>query len=81
MSPTTVGRIISETCNALWDKLKEAGHIRIPSTASDWKKIARDFEVRWNFPNMIGAIDRKHVQMFAPATWTGIKLLQLQKDP
>ena len=67
MNPTTVGRIISETCNALWDKLKEAGHIRIPSTASDWKKIARDFELRWNFPNIIGAIDGKHVQMFAPA--------------
>ena len=67
ISPTTVGRIISETCNALWDKLMEAGHIRTPSTVSDWKNIARGFEERWNFPNMIGAIDGKHVQMFAPA--------------
>lgn len=67
MSPTTVGRIISETCNSLWDKLKEAGHIRTPSTAHAWKKIAKDFEDRWNFPNMVGAIDGKHVQMFAPA--------------
>ena len=57
MSPTTVGRIISETCNALWEKLTEAGHIRTTSTASAWKKIARDFEDRWNFHNMIGAID------------------------
>lgn len=31
MSPTTVGRIISETCNPLCDKLKEAGHIRTSS--------------------------------------------------
>lgn len=67
LSPTTVGRIIGETCNALWDKLKEAGYIKTPSTKSAWKKIARDFEARWNFPNMVGAIDGKHVQMFAPA--------------
>ena len=67
ISPTTVGRIISETCNAIWDQLKEAGHIRTPSTESAWGKIARDFEDRWNFPNMVGAIDGKHVQMFAPA--------------
>ena len=63
----TVGRIISEACNALWDKLKEAGYIRTPSTECTWKKIANDFEDRWNFPNMIGAIDGKHEQMFAPA--------------
>ena len=67
ISPTTVGRIISETCNALWDKLMEAGHIRTPSTVSALKNIARGIEERWNFPNMIGAIDGKHVRMIAPA--------------
>ena len=25
MSPATVGRIVCETCNAFWEKLKEAG--------------------------------------------------------
>ena len=48
VSPTTIGRIISETCNALWDKLKEAGHIRTPSSVHAWKNIAREFEDRWN---------------------------------
>ena len=32
-----------------------------------WKKVANEFEVRWNFPNALGAIDGKHVMMFAPA--------------
>jgi len=41
--------------------------IKIPSTVSAWKQIARDFETRWNFPNIIGAIDGKHVHIFAPA--------------
>ncbi|XP_046863845.1 uncharacterized protein LOC124457685 [Xenia sp. Carnegie-2017] len=67
MSSTTVGRIIYETCNALWDKLKEMGFMKTPCTESDWKKVSKDFEDRWNFPNMLGAIDGKHVQMFAPA--------------
>ena len=67
ISPTTSGRIISEKCNSLWDKPKEAGHIRTPSSVHAWKTIAREFEDRWNFPNMVGSIDGKHVQMFAPA--------------
>ena len=67
ISPTTIDRIISETCNAFWDKLKEAGLIRTPSSVYAWTNIARDFEDRWTFPNMVGAIDGKHVQMFAPA--------------
>ncbi|XP_046855143.1 uncharacterized protein LOC124448176 [Xenia sp. Carnegie-2017] len=67
MSSTTVGRIIYETSNALWDKLKEMGFMKTPCTESDWKKVSKDFEDRWNFPNMLGAIDGKHVQMFAPA--------------
>ena len=33
---------------------------------SAWKKSARDFEDQCNFPNMVGAIDGKYVQMFAP---------------
>jgi len=37
MSPTTVERIINETCNALWNRL-----IKIPSITSAWKQIARD---------------------------------------
>ncbi len=67
MSATTVGRIISETCTVLWDRLKEAGFISNPSTATAWKKIANEFESRWNFPNALGAIDGKHVVMYARA--------------
>lgn len=38
----------------------------MPSTEADWKKIATDFEQKWNFPHCIGAIDGKHVVMNVP---------------
>jgi len=30
-------------------------------TSDEWKKIAHDFEIKWNFPHCIGSIDGKHV--------------------
>ena len=43
MSPTTVGRIVCETSNVTWEKLKEAGYIKTPSTVPAWKAICKRF--------------------------------------
>ena len=67
MSSTTVGRIVEATCNAIWNRLKDAGYIETPHSVQTWKQIANEFEARWNFPNVLGAIDGKHILMFAPA--------------
>ena len=36
-----------------------------PNTEEEWRKIAADFETRWQFPNCIGAIDGKHITIQA----------------
>ena len=64
MSPTTVGRIVFEACVTIWKTLLEQNYLKIPFD-DDWMRISAEFEHYWNFPNVVGAIDGKHVQMFA----------------
>jgi len=37
-----------------------------PPTKDGLKIIAENFWKRWNFPNCVGAIDGKHIRIFAP---------------
>ena len=66
ISPTTVGRSIEETCSVLWHTLSEQSYLHVPSDINDWRKIAMEFEQRWNFPHALGALDGKNVVMQAP---------------
>ena len=66
ISPSTIGRIITETCSALWASLLNKKFLDPPSTESEWKVVAQEFEAKWNFPHALGAIDGKHVVMQAP---------------
>ena len=43
MSTTTVCQIIEETCNSIWNRLKDAGYIKTTSSVEAWKKIANEF--------------------------------------
>lgn len=40
---------------------------QFPSTESECKNIADDFEKKCNFPNCLGAVDGKHVNIIPPA--------------
>ena len=62
-----VGRIVQETCKAIWDRVIGKGHMTAPTTEEGWREVTNDFEYRWNFPNAAGAIDGKHVVMYAAA--------------
>ena len=63
---TTVSNIISETCIAIKEELGTK-FLRLPRCPSDWLEISRDFEDFWDMPNIIGALDGKHIQIKAPA--------------
>ncbi|EZA49001.1 hypothetical protein X777_12852 [Ooceraea biroi] len=56
---STVSKIINETCDILWNSLRES--VMPPINEESWLKIADEFERKWNFPHCIGAIDGKHV--------------------
>ena len=62
----TVCNIIRETTRAMWDALCPI-YLKPPSSLSEWKTLADEFEKEWNFPNCIGALDGKHVCIEAPA--------------
>ena len=67
MSPTVVGGIISETLGVIWDALHDEGYMKPPNSEDEWKEIAKDVEMKWNFRYALGTIDGKHVVIQAPA--------------
>nr|CAH7714623.1 unnamed protein product [Callosobruchus chinensis]CAH7726808.1 unnamed protein product [Callosobruchus chinensis] len=62
----TISLIIPEVCQAIYDVLKDE-FLKMPTTEPNWDNIADDFMQKWNFPNCVGAIDGKHVNLKAPA--------------
>jgi len=67
MSPTTVGRIIKETCQIIWVDLLNNGFLKVPSTQTEWKEVTQWLEFKLNLPNCVGAVDGRYVVMQAPA--------------
>ncbi len=61
----TISGIIPQVCEAL---INEFGPEVMPQeiTVDDYKDIADGFEKLWNFPNVMGAIDGKHVPITCP---------------
>ncbi|KYQ53541.1 hypothetical protein ALC60_00067 [Trachymyrmex zeteki] len=57
----TISKIVSETCEAIWQCLKDTAFIK--NNEESWQNVINDFERLWNFPNCMGAIDRKHVTL------------------
>ena len=65
MGKKTVSRIISETCEALYEVLCNK-YLDTPKTKEQWKKISDDFKQLWQFPHVIGVIDGKQIRIQAP---------------
>jgi hypothetical protein len=65
MGLTTVHSIVHEVCKVIRDVLAPQ-YLKEPST-QEWQQISQDFYKLWNFPNSIGALDGKHINIQAPA--------------
>lgn len=57
----TISKIVSETCEVIWECLKDT--VFIKNNEKSWQNVIDDFERLWNYPNCIGAIDGKHVTL------------------
>ncbi|KAJ6604939.1 Protein ALP1-like, partial [Pseudolycoriella hygida] len=61
---STAYNIIRETCDALWDVLQPI-YLKFPEQ-EDWIRIEEQFRQKLNFPNCVGAMDGKLIEIFAP---------------
>uniref|UniRef100_A0A6P7FDT2 Nuclease HARBI1 n=1 Tax=Diabrotica virgifera virgifera TaxID=50390 RepID=A0A6P7FDT2_DIAVI len=62
---STTQEIVGEVCKSIIKNLLSEC-MPIPAEAR-WKEIANEFWNLWNFPNCLGALDGKHVEIVAPA--------------
>ena len=56
---------IRQTTISVYACLKEE-YLKITQTKEDWKGIAEKTQERWQFPNCIAAMDRKHIIILHP---------------
>jgi hypothetical protein len=64
IAKSAVASIVKEVSCAIWMAL-QLRHMPNPSVEM-FKKIAEEFRSLWNFPNCIGSIDGKHIQLKCP---------------
>ena len=62
---STVCKIIREVCTAIWTALQPT-YLSTPSTPEQWRKLSDRFREQWDFPNVLGAVDGKHIAMECP---------------
>ena len=66
LSPPVVGRIIRNTCDAIWTILNSKEYLSAPANTNEWMQIENKFREKLNFPHCLGAIDGKHIVIQAP---------------
>ncbi|KAK5648168.1 hypothetical protein RI129_003060 [Pyrocoelia pectoralis] len=64
VSESTISLFVPIVCQAIYEELKD-NYLKVPSTVGEWLQISHEFEKQWNLPNVIGALDGKHIQIKA----------------
>ena len=76
VAKSTTAQVVYETCQALWTVLSPV-FLAEPNQKA-WEKIADGFQKTWNFPNCVGAVDGKHINIQAPIN-SGSKFFSYKK--
>ena len=61
---STLSKLIPEVCEALWNELNQEC-IVLPQNSSEWRKKAKEFHDKWQYPYALAALDGKHVEIQA----------------
>ena len=61
----TISIVVREVCQAIVQEYRDE-MLTPPNTAAEWRQVTDQWMQRWNFPNVVGAIDGKHVACRAP---------------
>ncbi|KAJ8909355.1 hypothetical protein NQ315_000444 [Exocentrus adspersus] len=62
---TTVHKITKDISVILWDVLSP-NYLKTPCSKEEWRDISKLFYKKCNFPNCVGALDGKHINIQAP---------------
>ncbi|XP_043074666.1 uncharacterized protein si:dkey-121j17.6 [Puntigrus tetrazona] len=62
---STISQIVMETCGALYQLMKK-DFLKTPSTETEWRAVAQDFESKWQFPHCLGALGEKQIYLQSP---------------
>uniref|UniRef100_A0A9J8D5P7 DDE Tnp4 domain-containing protein n=1 Tax=Cyprinus carpio carpio TaxID=630221 RepID=A0A9J8D5P7_CYPCA len=63
---TTIGKIVEETCELCILNVV-LSCLQTSTSEEQWRKIAEQFDMKWQFPHCLGAIDGKHIFIQPPA--------------
>ena len=55
--------IVREVMEAIYQEFQDA--LQCPNKSEQWKQVADDFFQKWQYPNCIGAVDGKHINIRA----------------
>ena len=80
MAPNTIVSIVPEVCQAIYDHYHDTA-FKCPTTADEWKDVARGFSEKWDFHHCCGCIDGKHVRIKARGLVVSEKIIFMIFSP